>query len=421
VHLGAEDFLPSLAVLFVIGVIAIAAPLSNVLQGSLRSGFFGATAATTRRRLAMSGVQWVLVALVAGLAGASLLAGYRMSRASWGGEGDPLLVRLTFSERRQPLLDALHANAGSAATVEVEPLGVLTVKHDAFVPGLDARGRRLALYENVWSPAAVTQLGVALRAGRVYAAHSENEAMVSESYARALGVAPEALLNRPLIRVAADGRELTPRTIVGVLGDVHYNDLRTAPEMVVYVAPEAGKAAATLLLPRSERGRIDAALRAAGEDREIAAALTSVVSMREIRDDRARTETLLSFGTFAYALLALALLMLGIVAEARMQLAQRGRELALIVSLGARLEQAVLRFLRAPLLVAAAAVLVVSFGAAVVRERWLAPFPLLATNDVWNIGGTVLLTVGVFALALIGLATLRLKTLSLAELLRTER
>lgn len=108
----------------------------------------------------------MLVTFVAGLAGASVLAGWRMSRASWGGDGDPLLVRLAFAEKRQPLLDALRVEAGSAATVEVEPLGVLSAKHDAYVPGLDARGRRLALYENVWSPAAVSALGVPIRAGR---------------------------------------------------------------------------------------------------------------------------------------------------------------------------------------------------------------------------------------------------------------
>ncbi|MGZ5440679.1 MAG: FtsX-like permease family protein [Thermoanaerobaculia bacterium] len=420
VHLGPRDFAPSLAVLAIVGVIALLAPLSNVLQGSLRGGLFGASAVTTRRRLAMATVQWVLVTFVAGLAGASLMAGWRMSRASWGGDGDPLLIRLALVEKRQPLLDALGLDVSSAATVEIEPLDVLSAKHDAYVPGLDAKGRRMALYENAWSPAAVTRLGVPIRAGRVHA-HSESEAMVSESYARALGVDPRELLGRRLVRIASDGRELPPRTIVGVLGDVHYNDLRTAPEMVVYVAPEAGRLGSTLLFPPSERGRIDAALLAAGGDREVEMALAAVVPMSEVRDDRARTESLLSFGTFAYALLALALLMLGIVAEARMQLAQRGRELALVVSLGARLEDAVLRFLRAPLLVSVAAMALVLAAAVPARQRWLHAFPMLGGGDLWSIGVVVLVTVVGFALALVGLAAMRMRALSLAELLRVER
>jgi hypothetical protein len=421
INLDISDFAPSLLVLLIIGGSALVAPLANLFRGSLRSSVIGATAPASRWRLGMIAMQWLMVGGVAALAGASALAGYRMNNAGWGGEGDPLVVRLPFSEKRRPMFDALHLDEGSAATVEVEPLGALSRKHDAYIPGLDAEGRRLALYENQWSTTAPRELGVSLRAGRMYGAHSAREALVSESYARALGVEPEALLNRPLIRVSTDGDELPPRTIVGVLADLRYSDLRTAPEMVVYVPPEAGEPPSTLLLPQSERGRIDAALREAGRDREIAAALSSVVSMEELRSDRARTETVLSFATFAYALLALGLLMLGIVAEARMQLGQRGRELALIVCLGARLNEAVLRFLRGPLLVALAVSLLVLCGAVAARGQWLPRFPLLAANDVWSVGAVVLMTVGAFGLALVSLAALRLRALSLAELLRVER
>lgn len=421
-YLEVRDFLPSLLLIAVIGGVAVFGPLLNVLRSSLRSSSFGTRVTTSRWRLAMVAIQWLLVAAVGSVAGASLLAGYRMKVAGWGGEGNPLIVRLPWSEKRQQLLDSLNVRATSAATVQVEPLGVLSEKHDAYVPGLDADARRLSLYENKWSSSAVAQLGVALRAGRVFEENSEVEAMVSVSYANALRVSPDALLNRPLIRIGTDGKELPARTIVGVLADLHYNDLRTPPEMVVYVPPAPGEYCSTLLLPQSERGRLDAMLREGDlDDPEIAAALSSVTSMQEIRDDCARTEGVLSFATFSYALLAMGLLMLGILAEARTELAQRGRELALVVSLGARLHQAVLYFLRAPLAVASATVSLVLSVAVVTRERWLNPFPLLVASDVWNISLVVLLVIEVFGLALICLAAIRLHALSLAELLRVER
>jgi hypothetical protein len=421
IHLAPRDFAPSLLVALLIGVIAVFAPLPGALRGSRRAGLFGATASGHRRRLAMGAVQWVLVAAVAALAGASVLAGNRMKHASWGGDGDPLVVRLDMTEKPRTVVDALHIDADAAVTVEAPPLGTLTRKYDAYVRGLDAKGRRLAVYLDEWSPSAVSRLGVPVVAGRVYGAHGESEVMVSASYARALGVAPEALINQPLVLITASGKEYRPMPIVGVMGDVHYSDLRTAPEMVVYGAPDPGKFGSALLLPQSERGRIDAALGAGGLEAGAVKALTRAASMRQLRDDNARTESLLAFGTFAYALLALALLMFGIVAEARMHLAQRGREMALVVSLGAQLGQSVLRLLRAPLLTVGLAMLLVLAGGGLWRERWLGSFPMLGAADFWSVFGVVLATVVVFTASLAAFAAVRLRGLSLAELLRVER
>ncbi|HYC89707.1 MAG TPA: FtsX-like permease family protein [Thermoanaerobaculia bacterium] len=421
IQLSPRDFAPSLVVVVILGVIALLAPLPGLRRGSWRSALFGVTAEGRRRRLAVGAVQWVLVAAVAGLAGASMLAGYRMKHAGWGGDGNPLVVRLDMGERPQTLVDALQLDANSAATVQVLPLGGLKRKFDAYVPGLDGKGRRLALYLNEVSPAAVSYLGVPLRAGRVHAAQGEIEVMVSESYARALGVAPEALLNQPLVLISSSGREFRPIPIVGVLADVHYSDLRTAPEMVVYGAPDPGKLGSALLLPQSERGRVDAALSRGGLAPDAMKALSSVTSMQQLRDDNARTESLLAFGTFAYALLALALLMFGVVAEARMQLAQRGRELALVVTLGARLGQSVLRFLAAPLVTVSVAMLLVVSASGLLRDRWLGAFPMLSAGDFWSVSAMVLLTVVLFIASLVAFASLRLRRLSLAELLRAER
>jgi hypothetical protein len=419
--LGFQDFVPSLIVMMGICALAVFAPFLNVLHSPMGKRALGANAVTTRLRSLTLSVQWALVMGVALLCGVSLLANHRMSTMSWGGHGDPILVTLP-PDNRQRLLDALHLEPTTVATVETPPLSALAIKNDSYVDGLDQDGRRVSVYENRCTPAALGQLGIALRAGRLYGPATQSEAVISESYARALHVDPVELLNHALVRIGLNGEQMPSRTIVGVVGDVHYTNLQTDPEPVLYLPPEPGLEARTLLLAQSEQPRIDAALRSLGtQDDELATALRHAISMQELRARSTQTERMLSLATLSYSLLALTLLMLGIISEAQMQLTHRSRELALLVSLGSRFGQALGDFIRPPVLVMVPAVFLVSLGAFLTREHWLTFFPLLGGDDLGAICAMALSVICVFILSLVGFGAVRLFSLSLAELLRAER
>ena len=282
--------------------------------------------------------------------------------------------------------------------------------------------QRFTLYFNRATPSAFPVLGVELLAGRMYANLEEGKLVVSASAARAIAADVRSAVGRHLVRInELDDREDETYEIIGVVADVHYDDVRSAAELVGYLPVEEVTPNASLVA--AEQGM--SLLQVHGEGQASTAAWVQQLAQADRVSDllrrQSRTELLLSRATMGYAAVALALMLLGLLAQARTELTQQARSFALRVVVGARLGQVTREFITRPLLLAVSAVAPLLAMLAATTKVWLPRLPLLRAGDVMIVAGVVVVVVVVFSACLAWLARRRLGAVDLANLLRVER
>lgn len=221
-------------------------------------------------------------------------------------------------------------------------------------------------------PGFFATLGIPLLAGRDFTvsdrAGAPNVAIVSDALARR-DFPGESPLDK---RVKYQGRWWT---IVGVVGDVHYQKLTRDLEPTIYTPPaqRGGWSLQLLIRAVGEPASLTAALRAAIHEVEPRTTVVAMDDMRELirrssSEERYRTLLIALFGAFAIVLAAVG--MYGVTVRA---VARRTREVGIRLALGATAGRVVRLLVGSTL---AGVIVGVGGGllASLVASRFLAPF-----------------------------------------------
>ena len=428
ISLTAFDFLPGLGIVLCLGVIAVLLPWFYLHNNLLRARALGVTRATKRGRVLSGWLQWALSTVAAIALATSLLVGIRLAQAGWGGGNDPWLIQLHAAngDLTDRILSALQLDPTTTDMIETPPLTALQIRGTASLVG-GGGGTEIDLYFNHATPGGFAVLGLAMLHGKAMQRYSESDIVLSEAAAATLAGTADlsTLIGRRLLRANLfDASRDQTYEIVGIVENAHYSDVRNPPEMVGYLSPRGTTGDGnTLLLAQEDAGRIDRALAQAGAegDAEVGRILASAPRISEVAAGQVNTELLLAIFTAAYALVALGLICLGILAQARTQLTQQRRELALRTAMGATRRRSTVEFLRTPLAVAVAGVVPILSSASVWLIAGSTSHMMLFPQDWKWLGLTVALVVGLFVLALFVLVSRTLASTNLSELLRVER
>lgn len=418
--LGLADFAPGFVVLLSIGVVAVAAPWLNLRGNALKSRALGAAASVGRLRNATSWTQWVLTVLISMIVGISFLVGHRLSNVGWGGSTDPQLVSLGALSSTEGMMELVDAHPEALAAVQTAPLTALQIRSNCYIAG--GNGDRFALYFNRATASAFPVMGLELLAGKLYERGESGKLVISESAAKRISNDIQSVIGRQLVRVnELDDSQDETFQIVGVVTNVHYDDVRSAAEQVGYLAVEQVSPHESVLATPRGVSLMQAHGSKQASKSQWEAQLAAAEPISAVLHKQSRTELLLSWTTMAYAAIALALMLLGLLAQARTELTQQSRSFALRVAVGAKLGRVTREFITKPALLALSAVLPMLVALAVTSGLWIPKLPLLHVTDWTLIAGVVLVVVTLFSACLAFLARRRLGAADLANLLRVER
>lgn len=331
----------------------------GALSGRLREGAHGASAGVARQRLrAGVAVLQVAAALVV-LAGSALLlrTTHRLQQVDPGFNAAPVTTfqillpfarygdaeRVAFHAR---LLDRVRAlpSVDAAGLVAQLPLGTGgRVEQDVRVE-YETQTRRVAV--NVASDGWLSTMGIPLLVGRSFRtldAQRPDEVLISRQAAARFFADPtgQAALGRRLT--------LTPGgpswTVIGVVGDVHHEDLATAPGPMLYrpqvvamePATQPGPLPGMVLAVRSTgpEAPLVAAVREVVRELDPGVPVFEAVAMTEVVARSMARLQLLLVVIGAAAVVTLALGMLGLYGVLAFRVTLRTREFGLRMALGA--------------------------------------------------------------------------------------
>lgn len=424
VSLGWEDFLPGILLLTGIATTAVALPWLYLRDNVLRSRSVGVTVAAKRARIATTWLQWLLSAVVAAAVAASFLVGTRLSNASWGGRLDPLLLSMhgVDGNDRGRLLSLLSLDPMRLAVLDTAPLTPLQIRNDSYLIEGSNTADRHSAYFNRATPNAFEALGLRFLHGRTFESRSENEVVLSAAAAKRFDAAIGSLVGKHIVRMDSlnVGNDKT-YTVVGVVENVRYNDVRSVPEAVAYIAMTENTSAGTVILSNEYKTKIANVRRSLAGEPELSRVLDEIRPVSDVLAEHVRTELLLSIFTFAYAALALAMMCLGLLAQARTQLSHQGRELALRVALGASLGRITREFVKLPFIVALYGVVPVLVLVAISVGGKIFNIPMIHSSDWLLLAVVITATILAFCTTLLLFVRRRLARYNLSELLRIER
>ncbi len=308
-------------------------------------------------------------------------------------------------ERVSQLPEVENAGAVLLRPLALGPIGQETdVVLEGQVDSADTRHRNPALNAQVATPGYFKAMRIPLLAGRFFGdadqAKSERVAIVGESTARRLWPGASAVGRRMLTPTHGPNRERTWQTVVGVVADVRYRGL-TDPRLDVYDAAAQSPLAATDLVVRArgDLGVVSQAVQAEARRLDPTVVVDRVTSMDAILG-RATSPWRLSAWIFTlFAAIAFAIATVGLVSVVALDVAERRRELAIRLALGAdrgQIVRLVLRSAGTGALVGVAAG--VALALAATRALGSLLFEVTAV-DPGTYGLVVVLVAGVVALA----------------------
>lgn len=210
----------------------------------------------------------------------------------------------------------------------------------------DSRRRNPALNAQVATPGYFRVMQIPLVAGRFFSgqdtAQSERVAIVGETTARRLWPGADAIGRKMLMPTHGPRRERVWRTVVGVVADVRYRGL-TDIRLDVYDAAAQSPLAATDLVVRTrgDLGGVSLAVRAEARRFDPGVVIDRVTSMDAILG-RATSPWRLSVWLFTlFAVVAFAIATVGLISVVGLDVAERRREFAIRLALGADRRQIV--------------------------------------------------------------------------------
>ena len=333
-------------------VVTRAATMPESLGGSLggQKGTARSIASPVLRRgLIVAQVAFTMMLLV----GAGLMARTIISIATTSlgfddervVKGDLFLPPIRYKDRAAQLAGAERVLAGLGATPGVrsvaisfpDPLRTFTgpdvfVRRDGGVVQTDS-GPPAAQY--IVTRGYFDVLRIPLRAGRGFGSQDDavapRVAVVSEGLERALWPNETAVGRR--VRVSGDS---VWRTVVGVVGETHL-PVESTPRFEIYVpfAQEPLPLLFTLSRVAGDPAEMGAALQRAVATVDNALGLANIRPLAELTDNATSRHRALATVLSLFALLALGLAMLGLYASLAYLVAQRRREIAIRVAVGA--------------------------------------------------------------------------------------
>ncbi len=422
VSLAPVDLTVAALLLLSVACIGIMIPWISAGRGHFGRKHIGQNVKQFRLRLFVTTAQWVLIFIVCSSAVASSINAYKLAHANWGRDVDVVVVPLgSVSDPSAFAFDLLGRQA--AAFIDTAPLHRLENASDVVLRSAGQSDGRARAYFNPASLEAMRLLEMQPHYGRLFQRNSETEVVVSTSLVAALGSTPEQVVGTYLSKSDPFSSDLDVRyTVVGVVPDVRYDDIRADPEHVVYLAPPVRGGA--LLLPVKETAKIGSAVERAATrgDKGAGRALSRAQTTSAIARRQVQAEYAFSIICASYLGLTLLLVLLGLISQAQTELAARSQELALRVALGARLRTAALELLRAPILAVGISICL-CIMAALAAFAFGVGVPLLdgmAAKDVALLATASGLLSLCFIVVLVVFAVSRLRSSELAQQLRKE-
>ena len=236
-------------------------------------------------------------------------------------------------------------------------------------PGRDWEAQR-PLYLEV-SPGFFRTMQIRLLSGREFDAADASAAIVNQAFARKYFPGDDAL-GRRFERRSDDPLPIA-LTIIGVVANAHYNNLRQTLTPTVYAPLTAvgGRSRATLEVrtagdPRGLAGALRREIEEAGPSLKVIGATLQSTKI----DDTLISERLLAVLGGLFAAIALVLVTVGLYGVIRYAAARRRKEVGIRIALGAR-RQAVLRLVWSEVAVPSLVGLVVGIAGGAVAARFL--------------------------------------------------
>ena len=381
-------------------------------QSSLREGGRGPAAQTQRTTGLLVVAEVALTLVLVACAGLMLNTVWRLEHVSLGFRTDGLLtmkLRLPPSPRAaddshhlnatlDTLRDRIRALPGVAA---VEVTNTLPMGGSPSFAGFKVVGEpvpdgssQTAQYRTI-TPGYFELLGIPLRKGRTF------------TDADRAGMPGVAIVNETMERRYLGGHALGKRIIqseddpvevVGVVGDIRHETLRSDPQPEVY-HPIAQRAPWGIWLAVRTQAGIEttaAAIRSTVSAIEPRAAVTEVKSMEQRRGESLGTSQVLVWLLGSFALLALVLALIGGYGVVNYRVSRRQQEFGVRLALGASSSTLMRSVLRETLQLAAFAV-VLGLAGALACTRLLASYLFqVEPTDPWTLAagaGVVVLTV----------------------------
>jgi len=342
---AAFGLLPALVVTRTVGFLDSLGGSLGIQKGSVRS----VASPALRRGLFVAQVAFTMMLLVgAGLMARTILT---IATTSLGFndehvvKGDMFLPPTRYKDQAAQRAGTERLLAGIAATEGVrgvatsfpDPLRIFTgpdvrVRGEGTLAQTDS-GPQAAQY--VVTPGYFDVLDIPLRAGRAFGAQDDAPAtpvaIVSEGMARALGPGQSVIGRRVKI-----GSDSIWRTIVGVVGETqHPVESTSLPEIYIPFAQDPIPLLFILTRVTGDPREMTSALQRAVARVDDGLGLANVTPLRELTDRATSRHRALATVLALFALLALGLAMLGLYASLAYVVAQRRREIAIRVAVGA--------------------------------------------------------------------------------------